>query len=79
MSKIVYSERETRLIVAWMLITFALLGLVNWSITTIGVPRPAYIVDLLLPALAAVAGVYMLRKKIPVSGIIEEAFNKETN
>lgn len=63
--KICYSERETRLIVAWVLITFGIFSLVNWSINATGIPRPPYIIDLLLPAMAAITGVYMLRKKIP--------------
>lgn len=63
--KIVYSERETRLIVAWCMITFAVTMLVQWAIATTGNVRPQYIVDLLLPAFLAVTGVYILRKKIP--------------
>lgn len=65
MTKIVYSERETRLIVAWCLITFAIVSLMNWSIATTGTPRPPYVIDLLLPAILAITGVYILRRKIP--------------
>lgn len=65
MQKIVYSERETRLIVAWCLITFAIVSFVNWSISTIGIPRPPYVIDLLFPAILVITGVYILRRKIP--------------
>lgn len=64
-TKIKYSERETRLIVAWCLITFAVTMLMQWAILTTGSPRPPYIVDLLLPVILAMTGVYILRKKIP--------------
>lgn len=63
--KIVYSERETRLVIAWCLITFAISWFGWWAIATTGNARPPYIIDLLMPAMFAIVGVYMLRRKIP--------------
>ena len=63
--KVTYSERETRLVIAWMLITFGITQFINWAILTTGAPRPPYVIDLLLPAMMLIAGVYVLRRKIP--------------
>jgi len=63
--KIKYTERETRLIVAWVLITCGTILMANWSISRMEYPRPAYIIDLLFPMIAAVTGVYILKRKIP--------------
>lgn len=63
--KIKYSERETRLIVAWVLITGAIVLFMNWAIASMQYPRPPYIVDLLFPMIAAIAGIYILKWKIP--------------
>ena len=64
--KIKYSERETRLIVAWVTITTAIVLFATWSIQRMAYPRPPLIIDLLFPAVLAVVGVYMLRYKIPI-------------
>jgi len=63
--KIKYTERETRLVVAWILITCGTILMANWSISRMEYPRPPYIIDLLFPMIAAVTGVYILKRKIP--------------
>lgn len=60
-----YSERETRLIVAWVLITFSCALFIFWATEKISYARPPYIIDLLLPAMMAIAGAYVLKRKIP--------------
>lgn len=60
-----YTERETRLIVAWILITCGVLLMADWSISRLEYPRPPYIIDLLFPMVAAAVGVYILKWKIP--------------
>ena len=63
--KIKYTEREKRLIVGWVLITCAATLLANWSISRMEYPRPTFIIALLFPMIAAVTGVYILKRKIP--------------
>ena len=60
-----YTEREERLIVAWCLIFGSCLIIANWAIDYASVIRPPYIIDLLFPAMLAITGVYILKKKIP--------------
>ena len=59
-----YSEREERLVVAWVLITSACWLFLQWSIAQV-VARPPMIIDLLFPSMLAIAGVYILKFKIP--------------
>lgn len=65
MAKITYSERETRLIVAWMVITFGIAYLIQWSVDRMGYTRPQLIIDLLFPMMLLATGAYILKKRIP--------------
>lgn len=60
-----YTERETRLVVAWCMIMSAVNWFVFWAIKVTGSERPAYIVDLAFPMILAVAGAYILKRRLP--------------
>lgn len=62
--KIQYTERETKLIVAWTMITAATILMAKWSVSRMTYPRPAMIIDLLFPMILAICGIYILKRKI---------------
>ena len=59
-----YTERETNIVIAWAMIVFGISWLIQWSIQSIGYPRPPYIIDLTFPMVLMAVGAYILKKKI---------------